>query len=370
MKYRHYYQFLKSLSWLIPAFIAASCTHSSTSKEATGSSLGPAASSSGIVTTVQTAEAAERPFMYIINSNGKIRSLNEQSIISLNGGKLTSCNATAGKFFHAGQAIAQLDTAVIQFKKQRAVLNQYNTAKEYESQLLGYENLLKGKSREEAESIKQKLRISSGLASAEQDLKEAAYDLGISIIKAPFNGITADVKVHDGDQLNPGQEMFKIYDPDNLYLQVKVLEADMGLLKIGIPATVVALSAPSAKYASDVYEINPYVDENGMVDIKVKIRSPKSGRPLVPGMNCTVSINIPTGKSVVVPKEAVIIRSGRPVVFNFEDGKAKWNYVVPGRDNGKEIEIKEGLKAGSLVITSNNLQLAHDAPVQKADSDK
>lgn len=106
-----------------------------------------------------------------------------------------------------------------------------------------------------------------------------------------------------------------------------------------------------------------------MVLVKLKIasaRSPREGKMLFPGMNCTATIKLPFEKTLVVPKESVVMRSGKAVVFTLEDGKAKWNYVTTGRDNGKEVEIKEGLQPNQKVITTNNLQLAHDALVKES----
>lgn len=46
-------------------------------------------------------------------------------------------------------------------------------------------------------------------------------------------------------------------------------------------------------------------------------------------------------KAAVVPKTAVVLRGGRSVVFTYEAGLAKWNYVTTGLDNGWKIEIVE-----------------------------
>jgi hypothetical protein len=81
-------------------------------------------------------------------------------------------------------------------------------------------------------------------------------------------------------------------------------------------------------------------------------------------MSVQITFIIPYNKNIIVPKEAVVIRSGKHVVFTAERGLAKWNYVTVGRENGKEIEIIEGLKENQAVIITNNLQLAHDAPVK------
>lgn len=82
-------------------------------------------------------------------------------------------------------------------------------------------------------------------------------------------------------------------------------------------------------------------------------------------MNASATILVPNEKSVIVPKSAVVIRNGKAVIFTYEAGLAKWNYVVVGRDNGKEVEILDGLVEGMKVIINNNLQLAHDSPVKE-----
>jgi RND family efflux transporter MFP subunit len=358
-----------SLLLIILLFTAISCGSNSNAKENPDNQFPSSGNIAVSETPVSTTTAAYREFEVLLESNGKIKSLREQLVNSENGGKLVKCNAQTGKFFGAGSPVAQFETTMIQFKLERARLNLFNNTKEYESQLLGYENLLKDKTAEQGEEIKRKLRISSGLSGTEQDIKEANYELSKSVIRAPFSGVLSDVKIQPGQLVKPGEELFRIYDPANLVLETRILESDISLLKKGTPAEIAPLSDPAGKYTASVYEINPYVDENGMVIVKLKVHQTQkakgSGSLLFPGMNCTVIIRIPVSKSVLVPMEAVVARDGKNIVFTIENGKAKWNDVITGRGNGKEVEIREGLKGGEEVIISNNLQLSHDAPVKK-----
>jgi membrane fusion protein (multidrug efflux system) len=354
----------RTIKYIWISIIAGACGSAEVPPEDEVETKKPATQES--VTTVVTSIAENKNFQYVINTNGKIKSLQEQLISSENGGRLVVCKARTGAAFSQGSMIARFETTSIEYKLEKARLARFNGQKEYESQLLGYENLLKDKSKEQAEEIKQKLRISTGLAGAEQDIKEANYELTKTVIKAPFTGVLADVKVQQGERVKPNQELFRIYDPANLFLEVKILETDVQLLKKGMPAQVAPVSTSQPGYNATVYEINPYVDESGMVLVKLKISGQAGSRHLLfPGMNCTATIKIPSEKSIVVPKEAVVMRSGKTVVFTLEDNKAKWNYVTVGRDNGQELEIKEGLDAGSKVIITNNLQLANDAPVKE-----
>ena len=72
------------------------------------------------------------------------------------------------------------------------------------------------------------------------------------------------------------------------------------------------------------------------------------------------------GQHLVVPNSAVVLRSGRQVVFTVGDkkDKAMWNYVHTGLENMGEYTIVDGLEEGMEVIVSGNVNLAHEAPVK------
>ena len=304
----------------------------------------------------------------MIRSGGKVRSLKEQKFLAQANGEIQISHALTGSRYNTGTLLLQMETSLIEIRLNKALQALFNGQKEYESLLLGYESLLKDKDSLQAADIRKKLRISTGVMTAEQDEKEARYELARSSIKAPFNGILADVRVRQGQLVRAGDELFSIYDPDDLVVEIKVLESDVGLLQQNMNAAVSPVSYPGRTYNAEVYEINPYVDANGMVEIKLKIRQPASNgqrTALFPGMNCTTLIKIPQGQTLVVPREAIVMRGGRAVVFTIDKGLAKWNYVSTGKDNGAEIEVKQGLEPGARVIISNNLQLSHDAPVQE-----
>jgi multidrug efflux pump subunit AcrA (membrane-fusion protein) len=71
---------------------------------------------------------------------------------------------------------------------------------------------------------------------------------------------------------------------------------------------------------------------------------------------------------LLVPREAILTRDGRPLLFKVQDNRAAWLYVELGRQNDSLIEIKQVLQGGSLaegdrVVVSNHLTLSHDAKI-------
>lgn len=88
-------------------------------------------------------------------------------------------------------------------------------------------------------------------------------------------------------------------------------------------------------------------------------------------MNVKVSVRRSLGEQLVIPKTAVVLRSGKQVVFTLKEGKAMWNYVNTGLENATECVvsdrsqkgIEDGLLEGDTVIVTGNLNLAHEAEV-------
>jgi RND family efflux transporter MFP subunit len=322
---------------------------------------------SDVRTVVTTGIVLKRSFQYLIKSNGKVGSLHEQDFKSEVSAKVLWSKASSGTTVAAGELIAKLEDSLTIFRLQKAKLALFNAEKEYSSQLLGYESLLKERNPSEAEQIRKKLRISTGLSAAEQEIKESTAAQRKSSLISPFRGVIADVNLQQGQQVQANQELLKLYDPDNLFLAIKVLESDINLMTKNTIAEVIPVSDRNAVYKAKVSDINPYVDDNGLIGVRllINVRKQIGSGNLFPGMNCEATISIPVTNALVVPKSAIVLHDGGPVIFTIEHGKAKWNYVVTGKDNGQYIEILKGLTGGQKIITGNNLQLTHDTPVKE-----
>ena len=300
-------------------------------------------------------------FNYLIQTTGKIIAFKEQKIISENNGIIKNLSLRNNLKVSKGAKLLSFDTKLILLKIERTKESIFSSRLNYESDLLSQEGLLKNKSKGVKDTVLRKLRSNVGLTNAELELKELQLVLENSIIRAPFTGKIANINVQDGQFIRAGDELFTIYTDDLLYMECKILESDISNIRTGQQVEIFPV-ASQQKCNGKIYEINPLVDNNGLVNVKVKVNEFQT---LLPGMNATATILVPEQKSLIVPKSAVVIRNGKPVVFTMEDGLAKWNYVVLGRDNGKELEIKDGLKLGQKVIVSNNLQLGHDSPVKE-----
>jgi membrane fusion protein (multidrug efflux system) len=82
-------------------------------------------------------------------------------------------------------------------------------------------------------------------------------------------------------------------------------------------------------------------------------------------MNVRVILEQRIPDQVIIPRSALVLRSGREVVFTYEPNEqlAKWKYVTIAYENEDQLAVSEGIEAGDLVIYEGNLNLAHDAEV-------
>jgi len=79
------------------------------------------------------------------------------------------------------------------------------------------------------------------------------------------------------------------------------------------------------------------------------------------------SLEISIGKSLprlLIPKDALISRGNKQIVYCFEKGLAKQKFVKIGISVGNKIEILEGLEEGQLVVVKGNENLRPNQPIK------
>ncbi len=208
----------------------------------------------------------------------------------------------------------------------------------------------------------------SGVSEARAALERARVNLERTEIRAPFAGTLADFTLSRGEQVSAGQVLGVLVDDVHLEAEVGVLEADLRHVEVGRDA-LVEVPALDVIVPARVDVISPRFDRDSRTcRVLIHLNDP-DGR-LRPGMFVRAQIagRVHTDR-LLVPREAILERDGRPLLFKVEDGRALWLYVRIGARNDHLVEIERVLQGGSLepgdlVVVQNNLTLAHDARVR------
>lgn len=310
---------------------------------------------------VSTVLLEVKTFSYDLVSNGKVSAGEYADLRFASAGAVVDrVLVKNGQRVSKGQMLATLD----KFKLENAVATARNLLERSRLDLL--DALIgQGYSPEKMDAIPgevvQLARLRSGVAQAEVQLREAERALDDATLRAPFDGIIANLTQKAGNIPDGAQPFCRVMSTSNMEVNFPVLENELGLIHTGDAVEVKPFTSETI-YHGHISSINPVVDKNGMVQVCATV---SGGTGLYDGMNVRVSVKREVEKALVVPKSAVVLRSnGRQVVFTCENGKAMWNYVATGLENMNEYVITEGLTEGQEVIISGNLNLAHESPVK------
>ncbi|HBG41557.1 MAG TPA: efflux RND transporter periplasmic adaptor subunit [Porphyromonadaceae bacterium] len=308
---------------------------------------------------------ASTDFEHELVSNGKISARNIAELKFQTSEVISDIFVKNGSRVEKGQQIAKLDTYVLSIKVNQAKDALDRSKLDYQDVLISQGYKLDNAGAVPKETL-ELAKVKSGYNTAQTQYDMAVYDLEHTTLKAPISGVIANLFAKPNTLSSPSDVFCNIIDTRSLETTFTVLENELALLQLGDKIKVIPFALPGVEVKGQISEINPLVDKNGMVQVKASVDY--SSR-LVEGMNVRISIFQSLGKQWVVPKSAVVLRTGKEVVFTLQDGKAIWNYVQTGLENADSYTItSETLKEGDQIIVSGNINLAHESPV-KVNSD-
>jgi len=264
-----------------------------------------------------------------------------------------------GERVRKGQKLAELATFRIQNKLQQAENSLEQARLGLQDVLIGQGYALEDSAKVPAETMKL-AGVKSGYDQALAAYRLAQYEEQNATLIAPFDGVVANLFAKEFNTASSADIFCTIIDMGSLEASFTVLESELPLIKSGDRVEVAPFALNDIKVEGRISEINPLVSADGMVQVRASANN--NGR-LFEGMNVRVSVRRSVGKRLVIPKSALLLRSGKQVVFTLVDNRAYWNYVTTDLENAGSYTIVDGLKEGDIVITSGNINLAHETPV-------
>ena len=305
------------------------------------------------ITSVEVACAKMQPFYHEIVSNGKISADRYADVYWNVEGTIAKINVLNGKQVSKNEVLATLDAAKLKnsFESATASLEQSRLSMQDVIIGQGYNP----QSDSVPESVQKLAQVKSGFLQSQANYNSAKYDYESSALKAPIAGVVANLTDRENNPANRGKPFCRIIDQNSLCVEFSILESEISLVKIGEKVEITVFSIPDKTWAGQITEINPFVENSGMIKVKAKILQCAG---LYEGMNISLKIRKDIGNMLAVPKTSVVFRSGKAVVFTSKDGYAHWNYVETSVENSEMIAIKSGIREGDSVIYSGNTFLA------------
>lgn len=315
---------------------------------------------------IETMVLTERAFHHELAGNGKIVAMRSAELRFSATEQIAHIWVRNGDRVRKGQQLARLDLFALERSLAQAKDNLEQSKLDLQDVLIGRGYSLETQNDAPTDEV-ELAKVKSGYNKALIAYELAEENLRKATLTAPFDGVVANLKAK-ANNTSSGEVFCLIIDDELVNVEFSVLESELPLVKRGFPVFITPFASATAEYLiGKVSEINPYVESNGMVKIKAQV---KNNGTLLQGMNVNVLLRHPIEQNLVIPKTAVVMRSGKSVVFTQVNGKAQWNYVEITAENSDSCVVAprskeyEGLSVGDTVIVSGNLNLAHETELE------
>lgn len=335
--------------------------------------------------TYNEAEAAVQDVITSVTATGTIEPVTSVTVGTQVSGIVSKLYVDYNSEVKAGDIIAELDRTNLMSELNSAQANLKSAQSELDYQKTNHERyktlyekgLISANEYEQAHLAY--VKAQQTVTNQKQSVKKAQTNLGYATITSPIDGIVLSKEVEEGQTVASSfntPTLFTIAkDLTDMRVIADVDEADIGEVKEGQRVSFNVDAFPGEVFEGSVTQVRQQpTTESNVVTYEVVIGAPNGELKLKPGLTANVTIYTMEIKDVItVPSKALRFRPSEAMlnegetivdtdapqkVWTKEDNLFKAIPVQAGATNGTVTEIKNGLAAGTMVITDiqSNMQ--------------
>ena len=182
-------------------------------------------------------------------------------------------------------------------------------------------------------------------------------------IIAPFSGTLGFRAISEGAYVTAGTALVQLDKIDHLKVSFSIPELEQARIAAGQQVEVMADALPGKSFTATVAALNPSIDVNGRA-LQVRAGLDNSALQLRPGLLVRIAVKGSPRQAVLVPESAIVQRGDDAFVYTVGGGKAAESKVRLGKRMPGQIEIVEGVAAGSEVVVAGNSRLSNGAAIE------
>lgn len=310
-----------------------------------------------------------------------VKALNEVELRPQVSGYITGIHFKEGDKVQKGQALYSIDQQTTEATYKQALANlsvQEANLEKAKKDVERYREL----DRQDAIAKQQVDYAEATFAAAQQQVEASRAtvravqtNVRYSTIVAPFNGTIGISLVKLGASVSPGQTVLNtISSDDPVAVDITVDQQEIYRF-----TQLLASHKPSKNDSTFRLafrdELYPEPGKISVIDravdpqtgtIKMRLEFPNPQHTLRAGMSGTLQVVSKTQRSVVIPYKAVNEQLGEFFVYIADSAKATQRKVVLGKQVGRNIIIKDGLKEGETIITEGIQNLREGSAINVA----
>ena len=331
--------------------------------------------------TVSTMKVGLQAWQPHVEAVGSVRSVRGVDLAFDVSGVADSVRVKSGADVKAGEVLVQLRNAddkaklaALQATEKLSELTAGRSKKQLDVQAI---------SRAQYDTDMANLKNAQAQVAAQQALVDK------KTLRAPFAGRIGIITVNPGQYINPGDKVVSLQQLDPVYMDFTVPQDSLQQLQVGGKVEVTTDSYPGHRFLGSVTATDPKVDPTTR-NVGVEATLPNHDGKLMSGMFANVAVNSGATQSyLTLPQTSItfnpygdtvfVVHEGAPPDENGKpaqqppakdkDGKQQPQYYVEqrlvtvGPRRGDQVAILNGLKQGEVVVTSGQLKLKNDTPV-------
>jgi len=333
----------------------------------------------------------------VLNASGYVTARREATVSSKVTGKVTEVLIEEGMKVTNNQVVARLDdsnvkasleTAKAQLESAKAALAETgaqlkNADQEFaRTTELAKQHIASQSDLDLAESNAKALQAHLAqqkldIVVAERQVAEWQQQLDDMTIRAPFDGVITTKDAQPGEMISPVSAgggftrtgIGTIVDMASLEIEIDVNESYINRVEQGQPVEATLDAYPNWKIPCKVIAIIPTADREKST-VKVRVGFDRLDPRILPDMSVKVAFRDNGGtaaaRAVMVPKNSVLNRDGRDVVFVVRDGHAERRAVNVTDTQNDDSVLSAGVSAGEKVVVNALAELQDGMAVKEA----
>jgi HlyD family secretion protein len=311
---------------------------------------------------------------------GTVKARRRSQISPEVGGRVVEIPFREGQRFRKGDVLLRLDPSVpearialsrrelqaAEAQRQQSCLNVERAARESNRlKKLAAEGIVSTDAYDQSQTAAATAEAACRAARAGVDQARATIELGARqqgqyVIRAPFDGIVADLSVEMGEYTTPSPPgmpippVLDVLDPGSIYVSAPMDEVDSARIHPGQTARVTVDSFPGRHFTGHVDRVAPYVldreEQNRTMEIEVDLDDTVDASRLLPGTSADVEVLLTARESVPRIPTAALLEGDKVLVA--DHGVLAERPVRIGLKNWDWTEIVSGLSPGDLVVVA------------------
>jgi HlyD family secretion protein len=198
------------------------------------------------------------------------------------------------------------------------------------------------------------------VATAKAAVDVARANLSKASVRAPFDGIVAELDAELGEWVSPSPPavpippVYDIIDTSSIYVSAPLDEVDAGRVGAGLEARITLDPYPGRAFSARVSRVAPYVldveEQNRTLEVEIDFDDAEFARQLLPGTSADVEIILNKVEDVLRIPSYALLEGNRVLVL--DGGHLVERLIETGLRNWEFAEAKEGLQEGEPVVVS------------------